>query len=125
MAREMRTFDAGGPAEGVEPIPFEVVGVRRSNGEQWSEAFTAVAEAPGGVIFDVGSAERVNGEGKTYLALGPLRDFFGQVLVETDRARFDAMIHDVDRVVRIDTLGEIFAWLVEGYAEVPTGPLST
>ena len=45
------------------------------------------------------------------------------VLIEESYSRFDSLLTDPDKIVSVDTLGQISAWLVEVYTARPTeGP---
>jgi hypothetical protein len=46
--------------------------------------------------------------------------FFGKSLKPESYERFMALVEDPDRVVSIETLGEITAWLVGEYSDRPT-----
>ena len=46
--------------------------------------------------------------------------FFGKALKPESYERFMALVEDPDRVVSIETLGEITAWLVGEYSDRPT-----
>lgn len=47
-------------------------------------------------------------------------DFFGFVLLEESKVRFEALTTDDDKIVDVEVLGEIVAWLVEQYTDRPT-----
>ena len=52
-----------------------------------------------------------------------INDFFKNVLIEESYSRFDSLLTDPDKIVSVDTLGQISAWLVEVYTARPTeGP---
>lgn len=46
--------------------------------------------------------------------------FFGKALKPESYERFTALVEDPERVVSIETLGEITAWLVGEYSDRPT-----
>lgn len=46
--------------------------------------------------------------------------FFGKTLKPESYERFMALVEDPDRVVSVETLGEITAWLVGEYSDRPT-----
>ena len=46
--------------------------------------------------------------------------FFGKALKPESYEKFMALVEDPDRVVSIETLGEITAWLVGEYSDRPT-----
>jgi hypothetical protein len=47
--------------------------------------------------------------------------FFKAVMVEESYSRFENLLKDPTRIVSVETLGEITAWLVEEYSSRPTG----
>jgi hypothetical protein len=49
-----------------------------------------------------------------------ISEFFTLVLLPESNARFDALTNDPDRIVNVETLGEIVGWLVEQYSDRPT-----
>ena len=51
-----------------------------------------------------------------------VNEFFEEVLTEESYARFNALSKDPDRIVSVETLGEITGWLVSEYTERPTQP---
>ena len=46
--------------------------------------------------------------------------FFDVVLEDESRVRFDALCNDPEKIVTVETLGEITGWLLSEYAERPT-----
>lgn len=49
-----------------------------------------------------------------------ITDFFSKTLMPESYERFEALINDPDRIVTVETLGEITSWMVESYTERPT-----
>lgn len=47
------------------------------------------------------------------------RTFFKKVLVDDSFTRFDALLEDKDKIVSVETLGEIIGWLLEEYSDRP------
>lgn len=45
--------------------------------------------------------------------------FFSHVLVEESLERFNALLVSKDRIVSVETLGEITGWLIEQYSNRP------
>lgn len=45
--------------------------------------------------------------------------FFEYVLKDESFTRFDALLRDKDKIVTVETLGEITGWLVEEYTKRP------
>lgn len=52
-------------------------------------------------------------------AAAVIDDFFGYVLTEESSKRFQTLLVDPDRIVSVETLSEIVAWLVEEYTARP------
>ena len=48
-----------------------------------------------------------------------INTFFKKVLLEESFVRFDALLEDNNRVVSVETLSEIVAWLLEEYSNRP------
>jgi hypothetical protein len=48
-----------------------------------------------------------------------ITSFFKQVLQDESYARFDALLSDKDKIVSVETLGEITGWLMEEYTNRP------
>lgn len=46
-------------------------------------------------------------------------NFFERVLQAEDYTRFQALIDSADTIVKMETLGDIVAWLVEEYSNRP------
>jgi hypothetical protein len=49
-----------------------------------------------------------------------ITSFFSTVLLDESYERFEALIQDPEKIVTVETLGEITAWLVEEYTGRPT-----
>lgn len=56
----------------------------------------------------------------TMKVLNVVSEFFEKTLLPESYERFNALINDPDRIVTMETLGEITAWMVEQYTERPT-----
>ena len=50
-----------------------------------------------------------------------INTFFKQVLLEESFVRFEALAESQDKIITVETLAEITAWLVEEYAGRPEG----
>ena len=48
-----------------------------------------------------------------------ITEFFANVLVEESAVRFEELTNDPDRIVTVETLGEIVGWLMGEYAGRP------
>lgn len=93
-----------------EPIVFKV----------YDEEFTCRPSLPGRTLLrlvSTGSSEDPSEIAET------IETFFEVCLVEESKERFNALLEDPDKVVPVDTLADIAAWLVEEYSGRPTeGP---
>ena len=109
MAR-FKDFGAGSDTPS-EPLSFKI----------YNEDFECRREMQGKVLLDlVALSGSGDNPGESAKVIG---DFFRIVLVPESYERFDALTQDPDRVVTVETLGEIVGWLVEQYSDRPTsGP---
>ena len=97
-----KDFGAGAPVN-TTPIVFRLHG----------EEFRCVPTVQGAVLMNmVSKADMENPSA----AAAVVMDFFKQVLVDESWARFDALAHDKERIVSMETLGEIIGWLTEEYS---------
>lgn len=113
------------PTNQYKPIEFELAGeTEPADGQEpgeWVEKFTAVARAPFGAMNDIQASVGTDGQGNMVYNRMNLINFFRQVLVDSDVARFDQLCRDKHKLVAVETLGEVFMWLNEEYAERPSG----
>jgi len=91
----------------MEPIIFKLDG----------ETFICRSALPGAALLDFVS-DADSGEGGR--ASESIVRFFKLAMDDTEHQRFQAFITRSTRVIPIDTLAEIAAWLVEVYSERPT-----
>lgn len=128
-----RIFDPGPKPQPEELalIPFEVHGwysdpVRNENSDGWAETFHARPTMPVGTLLDIASLVRVTEDGSQVYDRNVITRFFEAALANTDEvARFQVMLHDPGRVIRIEKLAEIVQWLAGDVVDRPTGPPST
>lgn len=87
----------------------------------WTETFTCVGLAPAGVLEDLTTAIRVDPVtgNRRYDTLSCMA-FVRQVLVPADVDRFEALLHDNDRVVGLIDLVQVVAWLSDELTLRPT-----
>jgi hypothetical protein len=106
MAR-FKDFGSGSDKP-TEDISFKIHG----------EEFTCRAAMQGKVLLDlVAKSADTENPGAAAEVIG---DFFKTVLMPESYERFDKLATDPDKIVDVDTLGEIVGWLVEQYSERPT-----
>lgn len=128
MTVRHRTFGARPERDEPEPDPitFTVEGRFATSGDRWSETFTVVPVAPGGVLDDVARMVGVDGRGKRVWNAPSVMKFLTGVLIEPDVARFDDLVHDKERLVELEALGEITEWVSEQlFNPRPTQPSSS
>jgi len=90
-----------------DPISFELHG----------EEFHCRPALQGKVLLEIVANMDANDAG--YVA-DTVTKLFEYTLLPESYERFDALLHDPDKIVTVDTLGEITGWLVEQYTERPT-----
>lgn len=107
---KFKDFGAGTGTEEKEPVKFMLHG----------EEFNCRPALQGKVLLDL--VARSGGDDPADAAK-IITEFFKNVLVQESFERFDKLLTDQDKIVSVDTLGEISAWLVEVYTARPTqGP---
>lgn len=90
-----------------EPLSFKL----------YDEEFECYSALPGKVLLDFAAmSARTDGESMADTIIG----FFSKTLKPESYERFSALINDPDRVVSVDTLGDITSWLVTEYSDRPT-----
>jgi hypothetical protein len=106
MSSRYKDFGAGSATEEKEPIVFKI----------HDEEFTCIPVIQGKVLMDLVSRSQSEDPNE---ALGVINSFFSKVLVDESLERFDSLLEDKNRIVTMETLGEIIAWLVEEYSGRP------
>lgn len=114
-----KSFIPDAAPEPKEPITFEIGGYR-GNGEVWKETFTSLPEAPPGVLDDLATSSLVDDKGNRRYNTPSLLAFFEGVMIDEDVVRFREIMHDKDRVVSIETLGDVMTYLAEELTDRPT-----
>ena len=105
MAR-YKDFGKGKAPENTEPIVFKL----------FDEEFTAVPQIQGSLLIDLVKNSASDDAAK---AAEIIVEFLDSVLEDESQVRFQALINSKDRIVDIETLGEITGWLVEEYTNRP------
>lgn len=103
-----RDFGSGKDAGTKEPVTFKL----------HDEEFSCRQQLQGKTLLDLvarSSSEDPAEAAKT------ISSFFEQVLLPESYARFDTLINHPEKIVTVETLGEISGWLVEVYAGRPEG----
>jgi hypothetical protein len=103
---KFRDFGNGPDLSNVEPISFMLHG----------ESFECVKAVPGKVLLDLVASTRSQDAAD---AAGTVSSFFSKVLTEESYKRFDELLSDSNRVVTVDTIGEITGWIIEQLGDRP------
>ena len=107
MAR-FKDFGSGDQDKPAQPISFKLHG----------EEFSCKPKMQGKVLLDLvakSSAQDNPGE-----AAAIINKFFELVLIADSYTRFEALVESDDKIVEVEQLSEIVAWLVEQYTDRPT-----
>jgi hypothetical protein len=104
---KFKDFGSGANAGEKEPVSFAIHG----------ETFQCHPALQGKVLLDL--VARSSGDNPAEAAK-TISMFFENVLTEESYKRFDALLGDPEKIVTVETLGEISAWLVETYTDRPT-----
>lgn len=106
MSSRYKDFGSGADVEEKEPIVFKL----------HDEEFTAIPVIQGKVLMDLVSRSQSEDPVE---AMNVVTTFFEKVLTDESIERFNALLEDKDRIVAMETLGEIISWLVEEYSGRP------
>lgn len=106
MTTRFKDFGSGGTVNS-EPLEFALHG----------ETFRCRPAIQGKFLLSLVAGTE---EDNPAAAAETVNKFFKYVLVDNDYPRFEALLEDPDRIVSVETLGEITGWLVEQYAARPT-----
>jgi hypothetical protein len=103
---KFRDFGSGPSSENLEPISFKL----------HNEEFFCIPEIQGAVLLEIVGSTSDDNPAKS---ASMITEFFGKVLTDESYERFDKLITSKDRIVRIETLGEITGWIIEEYSNRP------
>jgi len=101
-----KDFGAGAGKLNKAPLSFKLHG----------EEFECVTAIQGRVMLQL--IKTSNGEDGAATA-GVIDGFFSHVLKDESKVRFDALLEDREKIVTVETLSEIVAWLIEEYSNRP------
>jgi hypothetical protein len=101
-----KDFGAG-EATSTEALSFALYG----------ETFECRPALQGKFLLDLVASSNSDDPGSSAAVVN---SFFSQVLVPESYERFQALATDPDRIVSVETLGEITGWLVGEYSSRPT-----
>ena len=103
-----RFKDFGSGGENIStPLSFKIHG----------EEFHCYPNIQGKVMLDMVSQSMKE---DSSMAVEVINTFFDNTLQPESKQKFDALVKDPERIVTVDTLGEIVTWLVEQYSSRPT-----
>lgn len=105
MAR-FKDFGSGGPLEEKEPLSFKL----------HDEEFHCVKYLQGKVLLDLIARSTSDDAADSALIMD---EFFTNVLTDESLPRFNELLHDKEKIVRVETLSEIVAWLIGEYSDRP------
>jgi len=106
MTEKFKDFGSGA-SEDLPEIKFKLHG----------EEFECRSAIQGKVLLEVAKSADT---GQAANADEIITKFYGSALLPESYERFEALIHDPDKIVTVETLGEITGWLVEQYSGRPT-----
>jgi len=107
MAR-FKDFGTGDQDKPVEELHFSLHG----------EDFQCKPKIQGKVLLDL--IARSNAQENPAEAAKLISEFFGIVLLKESFERFTALTLSEDKIIDVEQLSDIVAWLVEEYAKRPT-----
>jgi hypothetical protein len=105
MTTRFKDFGSGGD-QNTDPISFKIHG----------EEFECVKNLQGNALLTLVAKA---GSGNATDAADTIKDIFSRALLPESYERFEKLIDDKDKIVTVETLGEITAWLVEQYSGRP------
>ena len=107
MAGRFKDFGAGkGNDTPAEPLSFKLHG----------EEFHCMPRMQGKVMLSIVENSSDEDPGASARSI---RTFFERVLTDESFKQFDALLDDKEKIVTVETLSEIVAWLLEEYSNRP------
>lgn len=97
----------GSPTSDVEPLVFDL----------FDEEFECRPEIQGATLLTYSKRFSSDDLGEVNAAF---LDFFQSALKKESYERFEAICNSEDKIVKVETLGEIAEWLIEEYTDRPT-----
>lgn len=107
MAKRFKDFGSTFDATQEEPLTFKLHG----------EEFECYPNLQGKVLLNIVAN---SDEDDPSSVAKTMNSFFGKALRPESYERFNVLLEDPERIVAVDTLGEITAWLIEQYTARPT-----
>jgi hypothetical protein len=107
--------------EAVEPLNFELeFQPLDPDAEPRVEQFTAYGKATAGATLALASVARYDLRGRQVPDMNGMMEFFRLIMPPTDYERMRALFEDTEWEIEMDTVGDIFSWLIEETAGRPT-----
>lgn len=103
---KFKDFGVGGVDPNAEPIKFIIHG----------EEFECIPEIQGKVLLELIAD---SGSDDTVRNAEVSDKFFSKVMTTDSYERFNTLLTSKDKIVSVETLGEITGWLVEQYSDRP------
>lgn len=91
-----------------EPLSFSLHG----------ETFNCYPSVQGKVLLNM--VAKTSGDDQGIAVAKILDEFFSVCLLPESLQRFNALLEDPERIVSVETIGEITGWLIEEYSARPT-----
>jgi len=105
---DKRFRDFGGGNAITEPISFKL----------HNEEFNCRPSLQGKVLLEMAAAAQGT-ENDTAAAASMIDSFFSKALLPESLERFNNLLNDPEKIVTVETLGEIAGWLTEQYSGRP------
>lgn len=126
----MKTFTSAAPTTAeLALIDFEIqwwsTPSDGSDPVSGTEAFQARRYVPPGFALDLAGAVQLSEQGDRIYNVAAIGASMRASLTAESWERFNALLHDPDRRVQIEVLGELMMWLGEEITGRPTGQPST
>lgn len=103
---KFKDFGVGPDLSKLEEVSFQLHG----------ETFTCVKAIQGKVLLNL---VKDSASDDPVAAARVVDEFFSRVLTDESLARFNALLADKDKIVTVETLGEITGWIVEQLTNRP------
>lgn len=107
MTNRFKDFGGGSDAITNEPLSFKLHG----------EDFECWPNLQGKVLLDLASS---SSQEDGAAAAKTITEFFSSALKPESLTRFEALLEHPEKIVTVETLADITAWLVEEYSARPT-----
>lgn len=109
----------------VELHSFTLEGVGQLDNQEWTESFRCLHDAPASALDDLSASAGMTADGELAFNQVSLLRFFRAVIHPDDEERFNKLMHDKNRTVTIEELGDVMFWLAEVYTGRPSAPSSS